>query len=77
MGLYLHAGKHKHRINLQNTKIHAQSEIRTHDPSVPENEESSCLRLPGRRNWPNAGDTYPERGAIIKSTFDKLNKDDS
>jgi hypothetical protein len=39
-GRYLY----KHRIN---TNIHASSEIRTHDPSVPEGEDSSCLRPRG------------------------------
>jgi hypothetical protein len=42
-GLYLHTGRHKHRINAY-TDIHALSGIRTHDPSVRASEDSSCLR---------------------------------
>jgi hypothetical protein len=32
------------------TDIHALSGIRTHDPSVPASEDSSCLRPRGHRN---------------------------
>jgi hypothetical protein len=39
-GLYLHTGQHKHRINAY---IHALIGIRTHDPSVPASEDSSCV----------------------------------
>jgi hypothetical protein len=42
-GRYLHTGQHKHRIKAH-TDIHALSGIRTHDPSVRANEDSSCLR---------------------------------
>jgi hypothetical protein len=45
-GRYLHTGQHKRRINAQ-TDIHALSGIRTHDPSVRANEDSSCLRPRG------------------------------
>jgi hypothetical protein len=41
-GRYLHIGQHKHRINAD---IHASSGIQTHDPSVCEGQDSSCLRL--------------------------------
>jgi hypothetical protein len=34
-------------INAHNTDIHASSGIRTHDPSVPASEDSSCLRPHG------------------------------
>jgi hypothetical protein len=44
-GLYLHI-EHKHRINAH-TDIHALSEIRTHDHSVPVSEDGSCLRWRG------------------------------
>jgi hypothetical protein len=40
---YLHTGEHKDRLNAH-TDIHASSGIRTHDPSVRANEDSSCLR---------------------------------
>jgi hypothetical protein len=43
-GLYLHTEQHKYRINAHNTDIHPLSRIRTHDPSVPASEDSSCLR---------------------------------
>jgi hypothetical protein len=43
---YLHTGQHKHRINIH-TVIHAPSVIRTHDPSVWAEEDSSCLRPRG------------------------------
>jgi hypothetical protein len=39
----------KHRIN---TGVHALSGIRIHDPSVPEGEESSCLRPRGHCDRP-------------------------
>lgn len=42
-GRYLYMGQHKVRIN-SHTVIHALSEIRTHDPSFREKEDSSCLR---------------------------------
>jgi hypothetical protein len=45
-GRNLHMGQHKHRINAH-TDIHALSEIRTQDPSVRANEDSSCLRPRG------------------------------
>jgi hypothetical protein len=41
---YLHREQHKNRIHAHNTDIHALSEIRSHDPSVWADEESSCLR---------------------------------
>jgi hypothetical protein len=40
---YLHTGQRKHRINAH-TDIHISSGIRTHDPSVRANEDSSRLR---------------------------------
>jgi hypothetical protein len=45
-GRCLHTEQHKHRINAH-TDIHASSGIRTHDPSVRANEDSSCLRPRG------------------------------
>jgi hypothetical protein len=45
-GRYLHTEQHKHRINAY-TNIHTLSGIRTHDPSVRANEDSSCLRPRG------------------------------
>jgi hypothetical protein len=45
-GRYLHAGQHKHRINVH-TDIHALSGIRNHDPGVRASEDSSCLRPRG------------------------------
>jgi hypothetical protein len=39
-------GQHKHRINAH-TDIHTLSGIRMHDPSVPANEDSLCLRQRG------------------------------
>jgi hypothetical protein len=45
-GRYIHTGEYKHRINAQ-TDIHALSEIRTHDPSLPATEHSSYLRRRG------------------------------
>jgi hypothetical protein len=41
--------KYKHRINAD---IHALSWIRTQDPSVPEGEDSSCLRPRGHCDRP-------------------------
>jgi hypothetical protein len=38
----------KHRINTQNTDIHALSGLRTPDPSVEASEDNSCLTPPGR-----------------------------
>jgi hypothetical protein len=49
-GLYLHTEQHKHRINAQNTDIHASSGIRNNDPSFRTSEDSSCLRPP-RQLW--------------------------
>jgi hypothetical protein len=43
-GRYLHTGQHKHGINAH-TNSHALSGIRTHDPNIQVNEDSSCLRL--------------------------------
>jgi hypothetical protein len=48
-GRYLHTEQHKHRINLY-TNIHILSGIRTHDPSVRANEDSSCVRPLGHRD---------------------------
>jgi hypothetical protein len=48
-GPYLHIGQHKHRINAH-TDIHALGGIRTHDPSVRANEDSSSLRRLGHRD---------------------------
>jgi hypothetical protein len=48
-GRYLHSGQHKYRINAH-TNIHALSGIRTHDPSVRANEDSSRLRPRGHRD---------------------------
>jgi hypothetical protein len=45
-GRYLHTGQHKHRIYV-NSDIRALSQIRTHDPSVREGKDSSCLRPRG------------------------------
>jgi hypothetical protein len=45
-GHYLHTGQHRHRINAY-TDIRASSGIRTHDPSVRANEDSSRLRPRG------------------------------
>jgi hypothetical protein len=45
-GRYPHIGQHKQSINAH-TDIHALSGIRTHDPSVRESEDSSCLRPRG------------------------------
>jgi hypothetical protein len=48
----------KHRTTQTRNKhiytpnINALSGIRTHDHSVPATEDSSCLRLPGCRDWP-------------------------
>jgi hypothetical protein len=33
------------------TDIHALSRIRTHDPCIRESEDSSCLRLRGRKKY--------------------------
>jgi hypothetical protein len=44
-----YTGQHKHRIN---TNIHALSGIRTHDPSVREGEDISCLRPRGHCDRP-------------------------
>jgi hypothetical protein len=44
--LYVHTGRHKHRINAH-TDIHALSGIRNHDLSVRTSEDSSCLRPRG------------------------------
>jgi hypothetical protein len=52
-GLYLNTGQHKHTINTYAHNIHALSEIRTHDHSVPESEDSSCLRPLGYRGRPS------------------------
>jgi hypothetical protein len=41
-GRYVHKGQHKHRINAH-TNIHTLSGIRSHDPSVREGEDGSCL----------------------------------
>jgi hypothetical protein len=49
-GHYLHTGQHKHRIDVY-TDIHALTGIRTHDPSVWANEDSSCLDT-ARPLWP-------------------------
>jgi hypothetical protein len=46
-GLYLHTEQHKHRINAQNTDIHALSATGTHDPSVRANKDGLWLRLRG------------------------------
>jgi hypothetical protein len=46
-GLYLPTEQHKHRINAYNADIHALSGIGTHDPSVRQNEDGSCLRPRG------------------------------
>jgi hypothetical protein len=48
-GNYLYTGQHKHRIN-SHTDIHAPSGIRTHDPSVRESEDISCLRERSHRD---------------------------
>jgi hypothetical protein len=40
----------KHRKNAH-TDIHTSSGIRTHNPSVRANEDSSCLRLRGHCDW--------------------------
>jgi hypothetical protein len=48
-GLYLYTGQHKHRI-LAHRDIHVLGGIRTHDPSVRESEDSSCLRPHGHRD---------------------------
>jgi hypothetical protein len=45
-GRYRHTGQHKHRIKAH-ADIHALSGIRTHDPSVRANEDSSYLRPRG------------------------------
>jgi hypothetical protein len=50
-GFCLHT-EHKHRINANNTNIHALSGIRNHDPSVGARENSSRLRSRGRCEWP-------------------------
>jgi hypothetical protein len=50
-GVYLNTGQHRHRISAythtHTPNIHASSGIRTHDPSVRANEDSSCLRPRG------------------------------
>jgi hypothetical protein len=51
-GRYLHIGQHKHRINAC-TNIRDLSGIRTHDPSVRANEDSTCLRPRGHRDRPS------------------------
>jgi hypothetical protein len=48
-GPYLHTGQHKHRINAY-TDIHALNGIRTHEPSVRDTEDSSCLSTRGHRD---------------------------
>jgi hypothetical protein len=45
-GHYLQTRQHKHRINAH-TDIHVSSGIRTHDPSVWAEDNSSCLRPRG------------------------------
>jgi hypothetical protein len=42
-GHYLHAGQHRHRLNAQNTDIHALNRIATHDPNVRSSKNSLCL----------------------------------
>jgi hypothetical protein len=49
-GPYLHTGQHKHRIDAH-TDIHALSWIWTHDLSVRESEDSSCLKPRGHYDW--------------------------
>jgi hypothetical protein len=39
--------QNKHRINAYNPDIHSLSGIRTHDPSIRENEDSPCIRARG------------------------------
>jgi hypothetical protein len=48
LGRYLHTRQHKRRITAD--YIHALSGIRTHDSSVREREDSSCLRSRGHRD---------------------------
>jgi hypothetical protein len=45
-GLYLHI-EHRHRINANNTNIHALCGIQTHNPSLRASEDSSRLRPRG------------------------------
>jgi hypothetical protein len=47
---YTYIQNNTHKINAHNTDIHALSGIRTHDPSVRVNEDSSCLRLRGHHD---------------------------
>jgi hypothetical protein len=43
-----YTGQHKHRIKIHiHIYIHASSRIRTYDPGIQTNQDSSCLRLPG------------------------------
>jgi hypothetical protein len=44
-GRYLHAEQHKQ--NKTHTDIHASSGIRTHDPSLREGKDGSCVRPRG------------------------------
>jgi hypothetical protein len=46
-GRYLNKGQHKQNKHINTPNIHALSGIRTHDPSVQANEDSSCLRPRG------------------------------
>jgi hypothetical protein len=54
----LRTKQHKHRINAHNTKNHAVSAIRTHEPSVRASEDNSCLTSRGsvshRKSWTQA-----------------------
>jgi hypothetical protein len=51
-GRYLHTRQHKHRMDAH-TNIRALSGIRTHNPSVRANEDSSCLRPHGHSHRQN------------------------
>jgi hypothetical protein len=46
-----YTGRHKHRIKAR-ADIYALNEIQTHDPSVQEGEDISCLTPPGHRYRP-------------------------
>jgi hypothetical protein len=45
--LYLNRGQTKQNKHIHTPNIHTLSGIRTHDPSVRESEDSSCLRTLG------------------------------
>jgi hypothetical protein len=57
-GHYLHTGRQQHR-KIAHTDIQALCGIRTGDPRVRANEDSSCLKPRGRRDRPSAPSRIP------------------